>query len=123
MILLGTNSIGLLLQKWRRDRPKKLIASTSNRMNELRQLLPHDAQLAIDGIEELIQEHRLMFIEGSIAAEVYEEVRQKNQTFADQCRNLLEQRRKRFVLDTLLLLDDWQASLQLDPQAALQKIT
>ena len=64
-----------------------------------------------------------MFIEGSIASEVYEEVRQKTQTFADQCRNLLEQRRKRFVLDTLLLLDDWQASLQLDPQAALQKLT
>lgn len=123
VILIGTTSIGLLLQKLRRDRSKKLVASTSKRMNELRQLLPHDAQLAIDGIEELSQEHRLMFIEGSIASEVYEEVRQKTQTFADQCRNLLEQRRKRFVLDTLLLLDDWQASLQLDPQAALQKLT
>ncbi len=49
-------------------------------------------------------------------------MRQKTQTFADRCQNLLEQRRKRFVLDTLLLLDDWQASLQLDPQAALQKL-
>ena len=123
VILLGTSSIGLLLQKWRRDRSKKLITATSKRMSELKQLLPQDAQLAIDGIEELSQEHRLMFIEGSIPSEVYEEVRQKTQTFADQCRNLLEQRRKRFVLDTLLLLDDWQASLQLDPEAALQKLT
>ncbi len=123
VILLGTSSIGLLLQKWRRDRSKKLITATSKRMGELKQLLPQDAQLAIDGIEELSQEHRLMFIEGSIPSEVYEEVRQKTQTFADQCRNLLDQRRKRFVLDTLLLLDDWQASLQLDSQAALQKLT
>ncbi len=123
VILIGTSSIGLLLQKLRRDRSKKLITSTSKRMNELRQLLPHDAQLAINGIEELSQEHRLMFIEGAITSEVYEEVRQKTQTFADQCRNLLEQHRKRFVLDTLLLLDDWQAALQADPQAALQKLT
>ena len=26
-------------------------------------------------------------------------------------------------VDTLLLLDDWQASLQIDPEAALQKLT
>jgi hypothetical protein len=45
-----------------------------------------------------------------------------NEPIHGLCRNLLEQRRKRFVLDTLLLLDDWQASLQLDPQAALQKL-
>ena len=123
VILLGSSSIGLLLQKWRRDRSKKLITATSKRMTELKQLLPQEAQLAINGIEELSQEHRLMFIEGSITSEVYEEVRQKTQTFADQCRNSLEQRRKRFILDTLLLLDDWQASLQLDPQAALQNLT
>lgn len=123
VILVGTSTIGLLLQKWRHDRAKKLVSATLKRINELKELLPHNAQHALTGIEDLSQEHRLMFIEGTIMPEVYEQVRQKTQTFADQCRNVLEQQRKRFVLDTLLLLDDWQASLQVDPQAALQKLT
>lgn len=123
VILLGTSLIGLLIQMWRRDRSKKLVTATLKRIGELKTLLPLNAQQALVGIEELSQEHRLMFIEGTVTPEVYEQVRQKTQTFADQCRNILEHQRKRFVLDTLLLLDDWQASLQVDPQAALQKLT
>ncbi len=123
VILIGTSSAGVFLQKWRHDRSKKLVTTTVKRISDLRQLLPLDAQQALDGIEELSQEHRLLFIEGTITSDTYDQVRQKTQTFADQCRTLLEQQRKRFVLDTLLLLDDWQASLQLDPQAALQKLT
>jgi TRAP transporter TAXI family solute receptor len=122
VILVGTSSIGLLIQLWRRDRSKKLVTATLKRIGELKTLLPHNAQQALAGIDELSQEHRLMFIEGAVTSEVYEQVRQKTQTFADQCRNVLEQQRRRFVLDTLLLLDDWQASLQVDPQAALQKL-
>jgi uncharacterized protein len=122
VILVGTSSIGLLIQLWRRDRSKKLVTATLKRIGELKTLLPHNAQQALAGIDELSQEHRLMFIEGAVTSEVYEQVRQKTQTFADQCRNVLEQQRKRFVLDTLLLLDDWQASLQVDPQAALKKL-
>lgn len=64
-----------------------------------------------------------MFIEGTITSDIYEQVQHKTQTFADQCRNLSEQQRKQLVLKTLLALDDWQASLQVDPQAALQKLT
>lgn len=123
MILLGTSGVGLLLQVWRRDRSKKLITTTLKRINELRQILPHDAQQALAGIEELSQEHRLLFIEGTITSDVYEQVRQKTQTFSDQCRTMQEQQRKQFILDTLLLLDDWQASLQTDPQTALQKLS
>jgi hypothetical protein len=122
VILLGTSGIGLLLQLWRRDRSKKLVTATTKRLSELQKLLPHQAQQALEGIEELSQEHRLMFVEGAITGDVYEQARQKTQTFADQCRNILEQQRKKFVLDTLLLLDDWQASLQLDPQTALEKL-
>jgi TRAP transporter TAXI family solute receptor len=123
VILIGTSGAGVFLQKWRRDRSKKLVTTTVRRISELRKLLPLDAQQALDGIEELSQEHRLLFIEGTITSDVYEQVRQKTQTFSDQCRTLLEQQRKRFVLDTLLLLDDWQASLQVDPETALQKLT
>jgi hypothetical protein len=99
------------------------VTATTKRLSELQKLLPQQAQQALEGIEELSQEHRLMFVEGAITGDVYEQARQKTQTFADQCRNILEQQRKKFVLDTLLLLDDWQASLQLDPQTALEKLS
>ena len=101
VILVGTSTIGLLLQLWRRDRSKKLVTATLKRINELKSLLPHNAQQALTGIDELSQEHRLMFIEGTITSDTYDQVSQKTQTFADQCRNILEQQRKRFVLDTL----------------------
>lgn len=123
VILFGTSGIGLILQRWRRDRCKKLLAATVTRINELNQLLPQNAQQALAGIEDLSQEHRLMFIDGSITSDSYEQVQHKTQTFAVQCRSVLENQRKQFVLSTLLVLDDWQALLQVDPQAALQKLS
>ncbi|MEP0915747.1 TAXI family TRAP transporter solute-binding subunit [Leptolyngbya sp. DQ-M1] len=122
VILFGTSGIGLIIQRWRRDRSKKFLLATITRTNELKQFLPHNPQQALEGIEDLSQEHRLMFIDGSITSDAYEQVQHKTQTFAVQCRTILEQQRKQFVLNTLLVLDDWQASLQTDPQAALQKL-
>lgn len=122
VILLGTSGIGVFLQYWRRERSKKLIGTTTKRINELKALLPHDPQETLRGIEELSQEHRVMFIDGIVSADVHEEVRQKTQMFAEQCRNILDSQRKKFVLDTLLLLDDWQETLQTDPKAAVQKL-
>jgi hypothetical protein len=100
-----------------------MVTTTTNRINELKLLLPDHPQQALDGIEDLSQEHRLMFVEGAVTTEVYEQLRQKTQTFTDQSRRLLEQQRKKFVMDTLLGLDEWQATLQTDPEAALQKLS
>lgn len=123
VFIVGTTSvIGLLLRHWRRERSKKLLTTTANRINELKALLPDHAQQALDGIEELRQEHRLRFIDSAVSTEVYEELQQRTQTFSDQCITLLNQQRQKFVLDTLLLLDDWQATLQTDPEGALQKL-
>lgn len=122
-ILLGTSGIGLIIRRWNRDRGKKLLTSTLTRINELNKLLPQNAQQALAGIEDLSQEHRLMFIDGSITSDVYEQVQHKTQTFSEQCRNTIKQQHKQLVLDTLLVLDDWQAALQIDPESALQKLT
>lgn len=121
-ILVSTSGVGLLLRQWQRDRSKKLMNTTVKRINDLAAIVPHDPAQALQGIEELGQEHRLMFIEGRVSAEAYEQVQQKTQMFADQCRTLLEDQRRKVVLDTLLLLDDWQATLQNDPDSALQKL-
>lgn len=124
VFILGTSSIvGLLLRQWHRQRSKKIVTTTANRINELKSLLPDHPQQALDGIEDLSQEHRLIFVEGAVTTEVYEQLRHKTQTFTDQCRRLLEQQRKKFVMETLLLLDEWQATLQTDPEAALQKLS
>jgi TRAP transporter TAXI family solute receptor len=123
VILLGSSGIGLFLRHWRKERSKKLITTTIKRINELRQLLPHEAQQALRGIDELSQEHRLMFIDGIVSPDIYEGVRQKTQFFADQCHKLLEEQRRKFIMDTLLLLDDWQANLQTNPKEALQKLS
>ncbi|WP_432809602.1 TAXI family TRAP transporter solute-binding subunit [Pantanalinema sp. GBBB05] len=121
-ILLASSGIGLGVQKWRRERSKKLVGTTSKRINELMELLPDNAQQALKGIEELKQEHRLQFISGAVSSEVYEQIQQKTQLFTDQCRTLLDEHHKKLVMDTLLLLDDWQAKLQTDPDEALQTL-
>lgn len=124
LVILGSTSIlGLLIRQWRRQKSKKMVTTTTNRINELKSLLPDHPQQALDGIEDLSQEHRLMFVEGAVTTEVYEQLRQKTQTFTDQCRKLLEQQRKKFVMETLLLLDEWQATLQTNPEEALKKLS
>ncbi len=122
-ILVTTSVLGLLLRQWHRQKSKKIMTTTNNRISELKSLLPDHPQQALDGIEDLSQENRLTFIEGVVSTEVYEQLRHKTQTFADQCRTLIEQQRKKFIMDTLLLLDEWQATLQTNPEAALQKLT
>ncbi len=124
VFILGTSSVlGFLFQRWRKRQSEKLVDTTVNQINELKIMLTEDPQQALQEIEDLRQEHRLRFIDGAVTSEVYEQLQQKTQTFSDQCRTLLEQQRKKFVLDTLLLLDEWQATLQTDPEIALQKLS
>lgn len=122
-ILGATSLVGFLFQRWRQERSKKLEVTTTNRISELKALLPEDPQRALHEIEDLRQEHRLQFIEGTVTSDIYEQLQQRTQTFADQCHLLLDAQRRKFVLDTLLLLDEWQATLQNDPEIALQKLS
>lgn len=59
----------------------------------------------------------------SITSDIYEQVQHKTQTFTEQCRKTIKQQHKQLVLDTLLVLNDWQAALQINPESALQKLT
>jgi hypothetical protein len=122
-ILASTSILGIVLRQWRRRRSQKMITTTATRINELKLLLPDHPQQALNGIEDLSQEHRLMFVEGTVTTEIYDQLRQKTQTFTDQCRRLLELQRKKFVMETLLLLDEWQATLQTNPEEALKKLS
>lgn len=121
-ILGATSGVGILLRRWRQERSKKLLSTTAKRISELKQFLPQEAKQAMRGIEELSQEHRVMFIDGVVTSDVYEQVRQKTQMFADQCHLILDQQHKKLVMDTLLLLDEWQATLQTNPDEAMRKL-
>ncbi|MBH8575695.1 TAXI family TRAP transporter solute-binding subunit [Nostocaceae cyanobacterium CENA369] len=121
-ILVSTSVVGLLIGQWRKQSSQKLLATTVNRINELKNLLTENPQEALKGIEDLRQEHRLRFIDGAVTTEIYEQLQHKTHIFADECRLILERQRKKFVMDTLLLLDEWQATLQTDPDVALQKL-
>jgi predicted CopG family antitoxin len=94
-ILGATSMVGFLFQRWRKERSKKLLNTTINQMNDLKMLLSEDPQQALQGIEDLRQEHRLRFIDNTVTSEIYEELQQKTQTFSDQCRTLIEQQRKK----------------------------
>jgi len=122
-LLLSTSVAGMLLQYWRKQQSRRLLARTHESVADISQLLDQDPQAALREIEELSQENRLKFIAGKVPDDVYSLVQQKTQTFRDQCRLVLDRRQKQLVLNTLLLLDDWQETLQSDPQAALGKLS
>ena len=121
-LLAGTSLAGMVLQYWRKQRSKHLVSRIYSRILEINELLTKSPQAALREIEELSQNIRLQLIVGKIPEEVYAQVQEKTQTFSDQCRSVLDQQRREKILNTLLLLDDWQATLQTDPDAALGKL-
>lgn len=121
-ILLGTSVAGMVLQYWRKQRSKHLVGRIYRRILEVNELLTESPQAALREIEELSQDNRLQLIVGKLPEEVYAQVQQKTQSFSDQCRSVIAQQRREKILNTLLLLDDWQATLQSDPEAALSKL-
>ncbi|MCX7595687.1 MAG: TAXI family TRAP transporter solute-binding subunit [Fischerella sp.] len=122
-ILVTTSLLGLMIQQWRRRSSQKMLNITNSRINQLKNLLVENPQQALKAIEDLSQEHRLIFLDGVVTTEVYEQLQQKTQTFANECRLQLEQQRRKFVTDTLLLLDEWQATLQSNPDVALLNLS
>lgn len=122
VILLLSSAVGILLQYWRYQRSQKVMAITTKRITELKQLLPDYPDQALQGIEELNQEQRLMFIDGKINAEAYDQAQHRTQRFTEQCQVLIQDKRNQAILKTLLLVDDWQATLQTTPEVALSKL-
>jgi len=85
VILLLSSIVGIILQYVRHQRSQKVMSTTTKRIAELKHLLPDFPDQALAGIEELNQEHRLMFIDGKINAEAYDQAQHKTQRFAEQC--------------------------------------
>ncbi|MEM6450055.1 MAG: TAXI family TRAP transporter solute-binding subunit [Cyanobacteria bacterium P01_D01_bin.105] len=121
-LLVATSGIGVLVRRWRKRRSQQLINQTSVRINEISQTLSDRPQEAMRSIEELDQDNRLQFIAGKVSDEVYAQMQQRTQSLNDQCSSILDAQRREQILETLLLLDEWQETLQTDPDLALQKL-
>ncbi|NBD14941.1 MAG: TAXI family TRAP transporter solute-binding subunit [Cyanobacteria bacterium] len=122
-LLVGTSVAGMVLRYWQKRQSQHLVDRTHQRIIEINERLTQSPQEALGEIEELSQDNRLQFIAGKIPDDVYAQVQQTTQTFSDQCRSVLDQQRREQILNTLLLLDDWQETLQSDPEAALSKLS
>ena len=122
IMLIATSSIGFALRYWRKRRHDNLSEGNRQAISELRSLLEENPQQALDNVEALRQQHRLMLIDGAISTELYEEIERMTQVFADQCRTLQQQQRQKSVRDNLDLIDDWQGMLQSNPETALKQL-
>ena len=116
-IPLGAKILDLLLGK-----QSNLLGyfKTNERLKAIREEHPNELERAIG---ELDQNNRLQFIAGKISDDVYRQLQQRTQSFSDQCSMIIETQRREQILETLLLLDEWQETLQTDPDLALQKLT
>lgn len=122
-LLVATSGVGMLLRRWRKQRSQHLINQTNARISEISKLLKDKPQEAQRSIKELDQDNRLQFIAGKVSDEVYSQVQQRTQSFSDQCNSIIETQRSEQILETLLLLDEWQETLQTDPDLALKKLS
>ena len=122
-LLVATSSLGVLLRRWRKQRAKHLISQTSDRISEISNMLNDKPQEAFYAVEELDRDNRYQFIAGKVSDEIYRQVQQRTQSFRDQCSSIIETQRREQILETLLLLDEWQETLQTDPDLALKKLS
>ncbi len=122
IMLLSTSTIGFLLRWWRKRRSSEIIKSSRQSIAELRALVEDNPQKALENIEQLRQQHRLMLVDGALSKEAYEEIERMTSILGDRCRSWQKGQERKFALYTLKLVVDCQNELQKDPRYALERI-
>lgn len=122
IMLISTSTIGFLLRWWRKQRSANLIKTNRQAIAELRSLLEQNPEQAIEDIDALRQQYRLMLIDGAISPDIYEQIERMTQVFADQCRTWQQHEHQKSVRNTLSLLDRWQELLEMNPEKALPQL-
>ena len=123
IMLFTTSTVGFMLRWWRKRRSLNVIKTSRRTIAELRTLSEKSPQRALENVEQLRQQHRLMLIDGAITSEVYEQVERMTRVLADQCRTWQQQKSKTASQDTLQLIDEWQVLLRSNPEAGLKQIS
>ena len=122
IMLISTTTIGFILRWWRKRKSAKIVQNSRQSIFELRSLMETSPQQALENVEQLRQQHRLMLIDNAITPEVYEQLERMTGVLADRCRTWQKRQDRKFSQDTLKLIDEWQVMLRKEPQVGLQQI-
>ena len=122
IMLLSSSTIGFLIRWWRKRRCSEIIKNSRQSIAELRALVEDNPQQALENVEQLRQKHRLMVVDGALSQEAYEQIERMTGILSDRCRSWQKRKERKFALNTLKLVGDWQNELQKDPSSALDRI-
>ncbi|MDJ0533419.1 MAG: TAXI family TRAP transporter solute-binding subunit [Xenococcaceae cyanobacterium MO_207.B15] len=122
IMLLSTSSIGFFIRWWTKRRSSAIMKSSRQSIAELRALVENNPQQALENVEQLRQQHRLMLVDGALSQEAYEEIEKMTSIISDRCHSWQKRQERKFALNTLKLIGDWQNDLKKDPNSALDRI-
>ncbi|MEB3118327.1 MAG: hypothetical protein VKL01_08170, partial [Limnothrix sp.] len=77
---------------------------------------------ALAAAQDLAERYRLMFIDGNLSPETYEEIDRPVQLYLQSCQALIEQEDRQTLSETVNLLDDSEALLNMPLSVAVQRL-
>lgn len=123
LLVLGlTSGAGLLLSRWRQRQSRQLVKTSRQALTELKELHAHKTKAALAGAQALAERYRLMFIDGNMSPETYEEIDRPLQLYLQSCQALVEQEDRKILRETVNVLDDTEALLNMPHPIAVERL-
>jgi len=123
LLVLGlTSGAGVLFGWWRKRRSRQLVKTSRQALTELKELHATKTKVALAGAQALAERYRLMFIDGNMSAETYEEIDRPLQLYLQSCQALIEQADQKTLRETVNVLDDTEALLNMPQEVAVERL-
>lgn len=123
LVVLGlTSGAGLLVSRWRQRRSRQLVKTSRQALTELKELHANKTKAALAGAQALAERYRLMFIDGNMSPETYEEIDRPLQLYLQSCQALIEQEDRKTLRETVNVLDDTEALLSMPQAMAVERL-
>ncbi|MBD2553758.1 TAXI family TRAP transporter solute-binding subunit [Limnothrix sp. FACHB-881] len=123
LLVLGLSSAAGLLVTWLRSRrSRQLVKSSRQALTEIKEVHGNKTKAALAAAQDLAERYRLMFIDGNLSPETYEEIDRPVQLYLQSCQALIEQEDRQTLSETVNLLDDSEALLNMPLSVAVQRL-
>jgi ElaB/YqjD/DUF883 family membrane-anchored ribosome-binding protein len=99
-----------------------LVKLSRQALAEIKELHEGKIKAALAAAQDLSERYRLMFIDGNIAPETYEEVDRPLQLYIQSCQSSVEQADRQTLQETVNLLDDSEALLNMPRSVATDRL-